>query len=242
MPDGGTLTIVTSNVDIGDDQLGPAAAPAGRYARLTVRDTGQGMTPETLQRAIEPFFTTKGHGHGTGLGLATVYGIVNQLGGVLRIESTPGRGAVVTIYLPTTDQPIETPPYAFVPVGGTETLLIAEDEDSIRDTLTRILTKAGYTLLTAANAVDALAQAEQHPHPIHLLLTDVIMPGMLGDELATLLHRQRPDTKILFMSGYAGDLMTRYGVLETGVTILPKPFTNNELLTAIRTAIGVPQP
>ena len=240
MPDGGTLTTVTSNVDVVDDprQPGPPI-PSGPYARLTIRDTGHGMTPETLSRAIEPFFTTKGHGQGTGLGLATVYGIVNQLGGVLRIESSPARGAVVTIYLPTTDQPIETPPSIPTPAGGTETILVAEDEDGIRDTLTRTLSTAGYTVLAAPNGADALHLAEQHPEAIHLLLSDVIMPGMLGDELAERLLERRPDTKILFMSGYAGDLMNRYGVLEPGVTALPKPFTTAELLTAIRTSVGV---
>jgi PAS domain S-box-containing protein len=241
MPEGGTLTIVTSNADITDDAPAAGSPPAGQYARLTIRDTGHGMTPQTLARAIEPFFTTKGPGQGTGLGLATVYGIVHQLGGVLRIESAAGRGAVVTTYLPTTDQPVDTAHSASTPAGGTETILVAEDEDGIRDTLARTLSRAGYTVLAAPTAAEALELAEQHPQAIHLLLSDVIMPGMLGDELAAHLHERRPNTKVLYMSGYAGDLMNRYGVLEPGVTVLPKPFTNDELLTAVRTMIGVGQ-
>jgi PAS domain S-box-containing protein len=239
MPEGGTLTIVTSNVTVTDvsDMSGPPAA--GTYARLTMRDTGHGMTPETAERAVEPFFTTRGHGHGTGLGLATVYGIVNQLGGVLRITSAPDRGAAITIHLPTTNEPVEAPPDAPTPAGGTETILVAEDEDGIRDTLTRSLSAAGYTILAAANGPAALELAQRHPHPIHLLLSDVVMPGMLGDELATQLLEQRPTAKVLFMSGYAGDLMNRYGVLQPGVTVLPKPFTTGELLNAVRTMIDI---
>jgi PAS domain S-box-containing protein len=237
MPDGGTLTIVTSNADNTDDSAEDPSTPSGRYARLTIRDTGHGMTAETLARAIEPFFTTKGPGQGTGLGLATVYGIVNQLRGVLGIESSPGRGAVFTIYLPTTDQPVEAPPSVPPRGGGTETILVAEDEDGIRETLIRTLTKAGYTVLAAANGTDALYLAEHHPGDIHLLLSDVIMPGMLGDELATRLHERRPATKTLFMSGYVGDLIHRYDVLAPGIIALPKPFTTDELLTAVRATI-----
>jgi PAS domain S-box-containing protein len=233
MPDGGTLTIVTSNVDGNDDP-----ALTGPYARLTLRDTGHGMTPETLARAIEPFFTTKGRGNGSGLGLATVYGIVNQLGGVLTLDSAPGRGAVVTVYLPTTDRPVDNPRAASPAAGGDETILVAEDEDGIRETLSRTLSTAGYTVLAAANGAEALSLVEQHPQTIHLLLSDVVMPGMLGDELAEHLRERRPDVKTLFMSGYAGDLMNRYGVLEPGVAVLPKPFTTDELLTAVRATIG----
>ena len=238
MPDGGTLTVVTTNVDVPDDTPGPTSIPAGRYARLTVRDSGHGMTPETLKHAVEPFYTTRGHGRGSGLGLATVYGIVNQLGGILQIESVAGRGAAVTIHFPSSDQPVETPPSAVTSAGGTETILVAEDEDGIRDSLRRILSKAGYTVLTAANGADALEVSAHHAGSIQLLVSDVVMPGMLGDELAEHLLERRPDTRVLFMSGYAGDLMNRYGVLKPGVTVLPKPFTAAELLTAVRTTIG----
>lgn len=242
MPDGGTLTIITSAAD--DGHRGPATDDAaghiGPYARLTIRDTGHGMTADTLRHAVEPFFTTRGRGLGSGLGLATVYGIVHQLGGDLHLASAPGRGAVVTIHLPFTERPLELPPVVSVaPAGGTETILIAEDEEGIRDTLIRSLTAAGYQILVAANGADALVLAEQHPGPIQVLLSDVVMPGMLGDELAAGLLERRPETKILFMSGYAGDLMNRYGVLEPGVSVLPKPFTTAELLSAIRATIGV---
>jgi PAS domain S-box-containing protein len=241
MPDGGTLTISTTNVtntDVPDDGGPPLT---GTYARLNLRDTGDGMTPETLQRAVEPFFTTKGRGLGTGLGLATVYGIVNQLGGVLHIASTAGDGTTITIDIPSTDQRVDIPTITSPPAGGTETILIAEDEDGIRDTATRTLSAAGYTVLTAASGGAALDLAAQHPDTISLLLSDVVMPGMLGDELAAQLLARRPDTRVLFMSGYAGDLMNRYGVLQPGVTVLPKPFTKNELLTAVRSMIDVAQ-
>jgi PAS domain S-box-containing protein len=239
MPDGGTLTVVTSTIDITTDRAEAAHLPVGQYARLTIRDTGHGMTPQTLERAIEPFFTTKGAGQGSGLGLATVYGIVTQLGGTLRIESSPGHGTAIIIHLPTTDQPVHTPRPSPTPSGGTETILLADDEDGLRDTVTRTLRKAGYTILAATNGADALDIAEQHPHPIHLLLSDVVMPGLRGDELAARLLQRRPATKILFMSGHAGDLMSDHGTLEPGVTVLSKPFTANELLTAIRTMIGI---
>jgi two-component system, cell cycle sensor histidine kinase and response regulator CckA len=238
MPDGGVLTVATTNVDIPADQPDATLTPAGRYARLTVQDTGHGMTPETLQHAVEPFYTTRERGIGSGLGLATVYGIINQLGGTLHIESTPGHSTTVTIHLPRTDQRIETPAEDALPAGGTETILVAEDEDGIRDILTRTLTKAGYTILAAANGPAALGLAAHHPGAIQLLLSDVIMPGMLGDELAEHLHEKRPDTGILFMSGYAGDLMNQYGVLKPGVTVLPKPFTAAALLAAVRTTLS----
>jgi two-component system cell cycle sensor histidine kinase/response regulator CckA len=204
-----------------------------------MHDNGHGMTPETLKHAIEPFFTTKSSGFGTGLGLATVYGIVNQLGGVVRITSEAGTGTTITVHLHTTDRPVEVPVIASPPAGGDETILLAEDEDGIRDTLTRTLSAAGYTVLAAPNGAAALELAEQHPEAIHLLLSDVVMPGMLGDELAAHLHERRPAVKVLFMSGYAGDLMNRYGVLQAGVTVLPKPFTKAELLTGIRSIIDV---
>jgi len=239
MPGGGTLTLTTADEDNTDVPDPGEAPPTGTYARLTVHDSGEGMTPETLKRAVEPFFTTRGRGLGTGLGLATVYGIVNQLGGVLRITSTAGNGTAITIHLRTTDRPVELPMVAPALAGGTETILIAEDEDGIRDTLTRTLTAAGYTVLAAADGTAALKLAAQHPETIHLLLSDVVMPGMLGDELAAHLHERRPAVKVLFMSGYAGDLMNRYGVLQAGVTVLPKPFTKTELLTGIRAIIDV---
>jgi PAS domain S-box-containing protein len=237
MPAGGTITITTADVDSTDVPEASGPLPGAAYARLTISDTGDGMTPETLERAIEPFFTTKGRGLGTGLGLATVYGTVNQLGGVLDITSAVGTGTTITIHLRTADRPIEVATIAPVPAGGTETILIAEDEPGIRDAVTRTLSAAGYTTLAAADGPAALDLATNHPGTIDLLLSDVVMPGMRGDELATHLRERRPTVKVLFMSGYAGGLMNRYGVLQTGVTVLPKPFTGTELLAGIRAII-----
>jgi PAS domain S-box-containing protein len=241
MPAGGTLTMSTTEVDVAG-LGGPGEPQPGRYARLTVADTGAGMAPEVLNRALEPFFTTKSPGQGSGLGLATVYGIVNQLGGSLRMRSHPGRGTVITVDLPTTDRPAEAPPVARTHAGGgTETILVAEDEEALRETVCRSLAKAGYRVLPAAHGAAALAVAATHPGPVHLLLSDVMMPGMLGHELATQLRDSRPDTRVLFMSGFADGLMNEHGALPAGVTVLPKPFTENELLTAVRAGIGVPQ-
>jgi PAS domain S-box-containing protein len=234
MPSGGTLTVTTCAVD-------PAgSAPAdGRYARLIVADTGEGMPPDVLERALEPFFTTKTDGQGSGLGLATVYGIVNQLGGTLQMRSTPGRGTVVVIDLPTTDQPLLPPPAEPETArGGTETILLAEDEDPLRETTSRTLTKAGYTVLAAADGPAALAIAAAHTGPIHLLVSDVMMPGMPGHELAGHLHDRRPQIPVLLMSGYAGGLMNDHGALPAGLTVLAKPFTEREILIAVRECIG----
>jgi PAS domain S-box-containing protein len=241
MTEGGTLTISTTEVDHTDVPDADGSRVAGRYARLTLHDSGHGMTPETLKHAIEPFFTTKGGGLGTGLGLATVYGIVSQLGGSVGIASAPGVGTTITVHLRTTDQPLRLHPDAApaAPAGGTETILVAEDEDGIRDTLIRTLSAAGYTVLAAPDGDRALELAERHPGTIDLLLSDVVMPGMLGDELADKMRGLRASVKVLFMSGYAGDLMNRYGVLQTEATVLPKPFTSAELLAAVRTAIEV---
>ena len=226
MPDGGTLELATANP--GDDTV-----------HLTVSDTGCGMAPEVVERAIEPFFTTKSRGAGSGLGLATSYGIVNQLGGQLRIQSSPGAGTTVHISLPCTDQPVQpAAPEAAAPAGNHETILVAEDEDGLRDAANRILTKAGYQVLTAVNGRDALAVAQRHPGPIHLLLTDVVMPQLDGRELALQLREQRPETPVLYMSGYAASIMSDQGALEPGVTVLPKPFTETELLKALRAMIN----
>ena len=235
MPEGGTVTLATSNVDRTTEH--PPAAKPGRFARLTVSDTGHGMAPAILDHAIEPFFTTKPQGKGTGLGLATVYGIINQLGGHLDIRSAPGGGTAVTIDLPTTDQLVLVPPAVGAPAGGLETILVAEDEEGIREIVVRRLTAAGYRVLDAANGAAALHLADQYPDPIDLLLSDVRMPGMRGDELAATLLERRPRTRVLFMSGYAGSLTNHQDTLGPGVTILPKPFTKAQLLAAVRTML-----
>ncbi|HEX8631704.1 MAG TPA: response regulator [Catenuloplanes sp.] len=242
MPSGGVLTVATSEFEVRGDQDGDGGTRPGRYLRLTVSDTGEGMAPDVLDRALEPFFTTRSGSQSSGLGLATVYGIVNQLGGTMQIKSTLGQGTVVTIDLPTTDLPLgPPPPPPEAAGGGTETVLVAEDEGPLRETVTRSLGKAGYTVLAAADGTAALAAAEQHAAPIDLLLSDVMMPGMLGHELAAHLRGIRPETRVLLMSGYAGGLMNDHGALPPGVTVLPKPFSENELLIAVRSSLGAPR-
>jgi two-component system cell cycle sensor histidine kinase/response regulator CckA len=167
-----------------------------------------------------------------------VYGIVSQLGGDLQITSTPGVGTTVVIDLPATDESAVVPPAKVASAGGgTETILLAEDEDDLRDGVARSLRGAGYTVLAAADGPHALALAEGHSEAIHLLLSDVMMPGMLGGELAAKLRAQRPDAKVLFMSGYAGDLMNEQGQLDPGVTVLAKPCTEATLLHGVRAAL-----
>ena len=238
MPDGGTLTVSVENCQLTEDQvtgLGP-----GEYVRLLIRDTGCGMTAETLDRAVEPFFTTRSSGQGSGLGLATVYGVVNQLGGHLAIESSPGQGTLVTIHLPATDDTVEAPVAPEpIPQGGTETVLLVDDEDGVREAAARTLRRAGYTVLEAAGGSEALTVAAEHQsEPLDLLLSDVMMPGMLGSELAVLMQQQRPGLPTIFMSGYAGDLMNERGRLEPGVTVVSKPFTDASLLQAVHIAFA----
>ena len=243
MPAGGSITITTANCEFTAGDSNDSGLAAGRYARVTLRDTGHGMTPEILERAIEPFFTTKPKGHGAGLGLATTYGLVNQLAGSLRIQSTPDHGTIVTIDLPTTEQTAPSlPNEQHEPTGGDETVLLVDDEDGLRDTVARHLTRAGYTVITAADGTEALRQAEHHNGPIHLLLTDVVMPAVPGPELADRLTADRPDTTVLFMSGYAEGLTNDRGVLPPDTALLSKPFTRTQLLTAVRTALETRRP
>jgi PAS domain S-box-containing protein len=242
MPSGGTLTVLTAPADPPGGPHADSAHRSGRYVRLTVRDDGAGMAPHILERALEPFFTTKTDGQGSGLGLATVYGIVNQLGGILQMRSAPGHGTVVTIDLPTTDQSLRIPPAEPETArGGTETILLAEDEDPLRETTSRTLTKAGYTVLAVSGGAAALAVAAAYTEPIHLLLSDVMMPGMPGHELAAQMHDLRPQIPVLLMSGYAGGLMNDHGALPAGLTVLAKPFTEREILIAVRAGIGAAQ-
>nr|WP_221383392.1 response regulator [Actinoplanes polyasparticus] len=245
MSTGGTLTIATSTVTLeGDEENHGSGLPAGQYAKLTIRDTGDGMTPEVLDRALEPFFTTKSRGNGTGLGLATTYGVINQLSGSLRIESAPHRGTTITIHLPTAEDTAEPPPTpALQPAhGGTETILLADDEEGIRETTARILTRAGYTVITAANGPEALELARHHHEPIQLLLSDVVMPDMPGPELADRLTTDRPSVNVLFMSGYADGLINDRGLVPPDATLLTKPFTASQILTAVRTSLETHRP
>jgi CheY-like chemotaxis protein len=205
-----------------------------------VTDTGNGMDADTLSHVFEPFFTTKPMGKGTGLGLSTVYGIVKQSGGGIQVESEPGRGTAFRIYLPATDgssiQQADRMTNSHV-AGGSETILIAEDEPDLRE-LTRIFLESfGYKVLEAGSAEQAIRTAEEFGAPIHLLLTDVIMPGMSGRQLAENILRKDPRTKIMYMTGYTDDMVVQHKVLEPGVQLLQKPFTRAELALKVRSTL-----
>ncbi|GID29771.1 PAS domain-containing hybrid sensor histidine kinase/response regulator [Paractinoplanes brasiliensis] len=246
MPAGGTLSLDTSNADIADDDSTGGTLPPGHYVRLRVSDTGSGMPPEVIERAFEPFYTTKPKGSGTGLGLATVYGIATAAGGDVRLYSEAGIGTTVTIILPaveTSTEPSSTPaaalPAVETPTGTRphETILMAEDEDDLRQITTRVLTRAGYHVLAATDGAEAIHLAQTHSGPIHLLLTDVIMPRMMGNEVAARVRQRRPGIPVLYMSGYAEPVLTENGTLPDGVTLVEKPFTSRELLDRVRAVL-----
>ncbi len=242
MPGGGTLLIETTNVDLlGDFAEQHGEVEAGHYAMLSVSDTGVGMTKDVLSHLFEPFFTTKKAGEGTGLGLATVYGIVKQCGGTIRVYSEPGRGTNLRIYLPRIE-PVETarkePVRETSTSRGTETVLVVEDQDQLRKIVVRVLQGRGYKALEAANPRDALALSEGYAGPIHLLLTDVVMPGMTGPELACRLKPQRPSMEVIFMSGYSERALLDRQVMESSGTYLAKPFSPDALAIKVREALG----
>jgi CheY-like chemotaxis protein len=210
---------------------------AGRYVRITVRDTSHGMDAETRARAFEPFFTTKEVGKGTGLGLATVYGIVKQSGGYVWVDSEPGRGTTFEICLPRADAAEEAPapPPAASPLPrGAGTLLIVEDEAGVRELLQELLESAGYKVLVSDRPSLALRVAEAYSGPIHLLVSDVVMPEMTGPELARRLAERRPDTRVLFLSGYTSGVIADKGYIAGDEQFLQKPFTADALETKVR--------
>jgi len=238
MPKGGKLTIETANVDLdGHYARSHLAVTPGPYVMLAVSDAGIGMDADTLARIFEPFFTTKEMGKGTGLGLATVYGIVKQSGGNIWVYSEPNRGTTLKIYLPRVEetlQPAEREkPRADLPKAA-ETVLVIEDEPAVRSLVRGVLQSRGYTVLQAGRGEEALAVSEQHQGPIHLLLTDVIMPGMSGRELAKRLGSKRPEMKVVYMSGYTDDAIVRHGLLEQGTAFIQKPFTPSSLARKVR--------
>ncbi len=236
MPDGGTLTLGTAEVEIDEVRALAMSLEPGRYVELSVSDTGGGMDAATKSRIFEPFFTTKEKSRGTGLGLATVHGIIRQNRGFIEVSSEPGRGATFRIYLPCVEAPVVAAgrPPRLSAAAGTETILLVEDEEMVR-TLTRtILTRRGYQVLEAERGGDAYLLCKSHREPIHLLLTDVIMPKMNGRELYRQVRELRPDLKVLFMSGYTEDVIAPHGVLEEGTDFIEKPFTVEGLTRKIR--------
>ena len=239
MPRGGVLSIATSSLVLAKgERLG---LPAGWYVHLSVTDSGEGIDPGKMERVFEPFFTTKERGKGTGLGLATVYGIVKQAGGGIYVDSTLGGGSSFTVFLPVTDRERSDPPAATpIPMeaSGTETILVVEDEDGVRALVSRILTKSGYQVIALPNGVEALDYCKQHIGDIDLLLTDVVMPEMSGKDLAFALVSLRSDIKTMFMSGYTDEIIAQRGILDEGEHLIMKPFKADELVDKVRLVLG----
>ena len=243
MPKGGSLAIETRNVTTAPAQgdLDSDHVP-GDWVQLVVRDSGSGMTPEVRAHLFEPFFTTKERGRGTGLGLATVYGIVKQSGGRIQVESEPGRGSTFALSFPRAPraQPASSPEARPPAEGGTETILVVEDDVQVRAIIARGLRGAGYRVLLATSGADALDLFEKEPGPVDLVLTDVVMPGLGGRDLVEELSHRRSGLKVLYVSGYTHDVISHHGVLDSGVELLPKPFTTTALLARVRAVLDKP--
>jgi two-component system cell cycle sensor histidine kinase/response regulator CckA len=241
MPDGGRLTIESSEIDIDEEYCGrnPEARP-GRHVMMAVTDSGCGMSPEVLSRIFEPFFTTKEQGKGTGLGLATVYGIVKQSGGHISAYSEVGRGTTFKVYLPVTEEEIdkpEVPSQERVAPRGEETILVVEDEESLRSVTREFLSNKGYQVIVAEDFQKALEASENNSRNIHLLMTDVVLPGSSGPKLADRLATTRPEMKVLFVSGYTADALVHGDLHRTDFAFLSKPFSLNALARKIRTIL-----
>ena len=243
MPDGGTLTLATANADLDESYAREhRGVEPGRYVMITVTDTGTGMDAETQAHLFEPFFTTKPAGKGTGLGLATVYGIVKQSGGLIYVYSELGHGTSFKVYLPaTTEQPSTAAAPRIEPVravGGQETILVVEDNPQVQEIARRVLTKLGYRVLTASNGDEALSVLDAAASPPDLVMSDVIMPGMTGPELWKMLSLRYPGLRVLFTSGYSNEAIVRHGVLEPGTMFIEKPYAPGALARKVREALG----
>ena len=236
MPEGGRLTITTGALDLEEGEARRRAVlPAGRWVALTVADTGIGMSAEVQSHLFEPFFTTKPSGTGTGLGLSTVYGIVEQSGGQIEVSSAPGQGSAFTIFLPrVAAEPAAAAPDVPGPDAGRETILLVEDEAQVRVLARRVLERKGYVVIEASDGGDALALCERSPVPIDLLVTDVVMPGVSGRAVAECLRRDRPGLRVLYMTGYTDDEIVRRGLKDDGVALIQKPFSPDDLTRRVR--------
>ena len=244
MPEGGKLTIETKDVTLDESYTSRHfGVTPGPHVMLAISDTGSGMSEDVQTRIFEPFFTTKAPGKGTGLGLATVFGIVQQCGGSIWVYSEPGNGTTFKIYFPRAQR--ATKPESIMPapmsLEGTETILLVEDQDDVRGAAQQILRRYGYHVLEARNADEALLCCERHSATIHLLLTDVVMPHMNGRELAERLAQLRPEMKVLFMSGYTDNAIVHHGVLDSGMAYLQKPLEPEKLGRRVREVLDKPQ-
>jgi two-component system cell cycle sensor histidine kinase/response regulator CckA len=242
MPGGGKLIIETANAQMDQGYAGPNVdLKPGAYVMLAISDTGMGMDSETITHLFEPFFTTKAPGKGTGLGLATAYGIVKQSGGAISVYSEPGRGTTVKIYLPSAEAKVGTEGAQHPPaeaLGGSETILVLEDEARVRKLVCEVLAGRGYRVLEAVRGEDAVRMATQHRGRIHLLLADVVMPEMSGPQALERIRAQHPNVKVLFMSGYTDEAMVHHGILDSGVPFLQKPFLPETLVRKVREVLA----
>jgi PAS domain S-box-containing protein len=244
MPKGGRLTVETVNVELDSTYARDhVTVKPGSYVMLAVSDSGTGMSPETVAHIFEPFYTTKESGQGTGLGLSTVYGIVKQSGGYIWVYSEPGKGTTFKVYLPRVAEQVEAKPEAVELRGagrGSETILLVEDEEAVRELASRILSAKGYSVVAAKSVKEAEQFSEGHPGKIHLLLTDIVMPGTSGRELARRITGRHPRTRVLYMSGYTDNVLAQGGVLEAGLSFLQKPFTPGALVQKVRDVLDSP--
>jgi PAS domain S-box-containing protein len=243
MPKGGRLTVETVNVELDSTYARDhVSVKPGSYVMLAVSDSGTGMSPETVAHIFEPFYTTKESGQGTGLGLSTVYGIVKQSGGYIWVYSEPGKGTTFKVYLPRVAEKVDKPDVVELPVAarGNETILLVEDEEAVRELASRILSAKGYSVVAAKSGKEAEQFSEKHAGKIHLLLTDIIMPGTSGRELARRITARHPRTRVLYMSGYTDNVLAQGGVLEEGLSFLQKPFTPAALSQKVRDVLDSP--